>query len=98
MLWSRGLSLFQFGPGNAALALLRHIRQNSRFFFLAQQIAEHFALNAFPAVRQYSLDFGCKFFTCADGCHGGFGISVSFANSTEQPCNDQPQNTPFPGG
>ena len=65
---------------------------------LAQQIAEHFALNAFPAVRQYSLDFGCKFFTCADGCHGGFGISVSFANSTEQPCNDQPQNTPFPGG
>ena len=42
MLRCRGLTLFQFGTGNAALALLLHIRQNSRFFLLAQQLAQHF--------------------------------------------------------
>jgi len=91
------LPLFQFGTGNAAPALLLHIRQNSRFFLLAQQLAQHFSLHCFPSPGQHNFAFGGKFFACADGSQGGFCIAVRLTHGTEQPCGNQPQDIPLPG-
>ena len=52
MLRCRGLPLFQFGTGNAALALLLHIGQSSLFFLLAQQFAQHFPLHGSPSIEK----------------------------------------------
>ena len=92
-----GLPLLQFGTGNAALALLLHIRQNSRFFLLAQQLAQHFSLHRFPSLGQHHLAFCGKFFPGADGGERGFCIAVRFAYGAEQPCGNQPQDIPLPG-
>ena len=91
------LPLFQFGTGNAASALLLHIRQNSRFFLLAQQLAQHFSLHRFPSLGQHNFAFSGKFFACADGSQGGFCIAVRLTHGTEQPCGNQPQDIPLPG-
>ena len=77
------LPLFQFSTGNAALALLLHIGQNSLFFLLAQQFAQHFPLYCFPSVGQHNSAFGGKFFACADGSQGGFYIAVRLTHGTE---------------
>ena len=94
----RGLPLFQFSTGNAALTLLLHIRQSSRLFLFVQQIVQHFALNAFPALVQNHLAFCGKFFPGADGGQDGFCTAVRFSHGAEQTCRNQPQDAQFPGG
>jgi len=84
------LTFLQLSIGNAALALLLHIGQNNLFFLLAQQLAQHFTLDAFPAIRQHNFSLRRKFLVCTDGCHGGFGISVRLTHGAEQPCSNQP--------
>jgi len=91
------LPLFQFGTGNAALALLLHIRQNNRFFLLAQQLAQHFSLHRFPSLGQHNFAFSGKFFACADGSQGGFCIAVRLTHGAEQPCGNQPQDISLSG-
>lgn len=92
-----GLPLFQFGIGNAALALLLHIGQSSHFILLAQQFAQHFPLYCFPSLGQHHLAFCGKFLPGAEGGQGGFCIAVRFAYGAEQPCSNQPQDIPLPG-
>ena len=92
------LSLFQFSTRNATLALLLHIRQSSRLFLFVQQIVQHFALNAFPALVQNHLAFCGKFFPGADGGQDGFCTAVRFSHGAEQTCRNQPQDAQFPGG
>ena len=91
------LTLFQFGTGNATLALLLNIGQNSLFFLLAQQFAQHFPLHSFPSLGQRNFAFCGKFFTCADGDNRGFCIAVRLTHGAEQPCSNQPQDIPLPG-
>ena len=91
------LTLFQFGTGNAALALLLHIRQNSRFFLLAQQLAQHFSLHCFPSLGQHHLALCGELLPGADGGECGFRIAVRLTYGTEQPCGNQPQDIPLPG-
>ena len=97
MLRRRGLPLFQFGTGNAALAPLLHIGQHSRFFLFAQQFAQHFSLYCFPSLGQHHLAFCGKFLPGAEGGQGGFCIAVQLTHSAEQPCGNQPQDIPLPG-
>ena len=92
------MSLFQFSTRNATLALLLHIRQSSRLFLFVQQIVQHFALNAFPALVQNHLAFCGKFFPGADGGQDGFCTAVRFSHGAEQTCRNQPQDAQFPGG
>ena len=89
------LPLFQFGSGNAALALLLHVRQNNRFFLLAQQFSQHFPLHGFPSLGQHHLAFCREFLPGADGGEHGFCIAVRFAYGTEQPSGNQPQDIPL---
>ena len=91
------MTLFQFDTGNAALALLLHIGQNSRFFLLAQQFAQHFPLHGSPSIGQHQLAFCGEFLSGADGGERSFCIAVRFAHSAEQPCGNQPQDIPLPG-
>ena len=83
MLRCRGLTLFQFGTGNAALALLLHIRQNSRLFLLAQQFAQHFLLHGFPSLGQHHLAFCREFLSSANGGERGFCIAVRLTYGAE---------------
>ena len=92
------LSLFQFSTRNATLALLLHIRQSSRLFLFVQQIVQHFALHAFPALVQNHLAFCGKFFPGADGGQDGFCTAVRFSHGAEQTCRNQPQDAQFPSG
>ena len=91
------LPLFQFGTGNAAPALLLHIRQNSRFFLLAQQFAQHFPLHSFPPIGQHYLALCGEFLSGADSGERGFCIAVRLTYGAEQPGGNQPQDIPLPG-
>ena len=91
------MPLFQFGTGNAALALLLHIRQNCRFFLLAKQFAQHFPLHGFPSFGQHHLALCGELLPGTDGGERGFCIAVRFTYGAEQPCGNQPQDIPLPG-
>ena len=69
------LTFFQFGTGNAALALLLYIRQNRRFFLLAQQLAQHFPLHSFPSLGQHHLALCGELLPGADGGERSFCIT-----------------------
>ena len=98
MLRRRGLPLFQLCPHNATLVLFLHVRQGGRLFLFAQQVTQHLALDAFPALVQNHLAFCRKFFPGADGGHRGFGVPMGFTHGAEQPRHNQPQDALLPGG
>ena len=77
------LTLFQFGTGNAALALLLRIGQNNCFLLLAQKFPQHFSFHGFPSVGQHQLAFCGEFLSGADGDNRGFCIAVRFTYGAE---------------
>ena len=98
MLGRRGLPLFQFSTSNTAPALLLHIRQDGSFFLLAQQIAQHFMLDTFPAFVQNHLAFCRKFLPGTNSGQRCFCIAVRFSYGAEQTRYNQPQDVQLPGG